>query len=489
MLNKAIKNTITYFWIALAVLILVSLAGGFIWAYGAFGLPPFDIYVIFIILFCAAAAAGFYPFAKLARKKRINEKIPFIYPLFILIITRIILLAVSKNIALNSDFYTMRNAALELCAGNLEGLKIQYFYCFPYLLPYVVLQSLLYKLFGSGLLAVQIFNIICTAAAAGLIYLIALKIIKGRVPAIFAALIYICLPSNALFTAVPMPEFVYTVFFLLAVYLFINIKSKIAEAPIYKAFLYALAAGTAVWAANLFKPFGIILVIAAVIYFLIGINKNNAKKTAVFIAVLPLTLLLLSSLQDFAAKKILGGESAKNSYSWSLFVGSNYAEKGVWNERDAIEYNRALSEYETLGGANSKMLERAKNRLKENGLINNIKLWVLKAGILHGADLAAVSYLEGMSPEAGAFTGFIIPAEIYYMLIIVLSCGLSLLRIFKKRKTPEGLFIIYLCLLGFTVLHMIAETQAKYHFALAPLFCILAVYEIVSLMGAAKPSC
>ena len=80
------------------------------------------------------------------------------------------------------DFKTMYDAACQLARGSREYLQTDYFYNWAYQTGFVAYEALMVRLFGEGLLPLQVLNAVWMAGTGCLVYGIARRFCRRQGP-------------------------------------------------------------------------------------------------------------------------------------------------------------------------------------------------------------------------------------------------------------------------------------------------------------------
>ena len=116
------------------------------------------------------------------------------------------------------DFKTMYDAACQLARGSREYLQTDYFYNWAYQTGFVAYEALVVRLFGEGLLPLQVLNAVWMAGTGCLVYGIARRFLP-ETGAMAASLLYALYPGPYFLSAVLTNQHIAVFFFYLGFWL------------------------------------------------------------------------------------------------------------------------------------------------------------------------------------------------------------------------------------------------------------------------------
>ena len=116
------------------------------------------------------------------------------------------------------DFKTMYDAACQLARGSREYLQTDYFYNWAYQTGFVAYEALVVRLFGEGLLPLQVLNAVWMAGTGCLVYGIARRFLP-ETGAMAASLLYALYPGPYFLAAVLTNQHIAVFFFYLGFWL------------------------------------------------------------------------------------------------------------------------------------------------------------------------------------------------------------------------------------------------------------------------------
>ena len=399
-------------------------------------------------------------------------------------------------IAPESDYQTYYDIATLLSQGNLikDGVgACDYISQFPHVIGYPYILSKIFKIFGVSVSVGLYFNLVVSLISIFLAYRIA-RLMCGKLGGMIALVLVAFWPSQILYINHIASEPVFTCMALfslwLAVYLFKSPfgKSKASACLFLYIFLgISLALGAAV------RPMSIILLIAIIISTFhvkikinedknsVGLIKRGMSKGWLRVLVILVSYLVCSQIISGAIAKAIDRElpDSSVSFGYNLLVGLNIEFKGAWNEQDSKLMNNKFLETDSATEAHRTARDEALKRFEGN-TIGIVNLAFQKYALLWERDDYA-SYLNistmekqnTITPEKKALiSGFVLWNNLYYLLTIFLSLLMGVSLWYKKKVGPEHILILFF--IGTAILHMILESQNRYHYNILPIFAILA---------------
>ena len=391
------------------------------------------------------------------------------------------------------DFERMYAAAQELSQGGRGYLNDLYYYKWAYQTGFVVYESLILKLFGTGQFPLQVMNALWMGGIGALVSKIA-HCLLPRKAAAGVSILYALYPAPYFLAAVLTNQHIAAFFLYLAVWLLVR-KERFALPA-------ALLAGVCIAVGNVMRPIGVILILALVCWRGIALLqrgwqdwKGEVLRLGGVLAGYVLVMSVASSLIVWTG---VNPEGLGNNLSmWKFAVGLNHESSGSWNQPDYQTYqldpvegvdptDRELVR-ERLEQANKAMAREVGNRLAE-GSAALAKLAVRKSGVMWG-DLEYMfwgfGHLDGQAKlgplTVDQYTQILARGDkgVYLAAFALALVGLAGLL---KRGTQgkAGLLLAFL-LCGYYAVHLIVEVQARYRYFLLPTVFLLAGYGLAAL--------
>lgn len=395
----------------------------------------------------------------------------------------------------SSDYQTYYQVADLLSKGTLSSSGYSgYIAEFPHVIGYPFVLSLLFRMTGPSLLAGLSINLLASLGCVYLTYRIA-RTLCGRLGGIVALFIAAFWPSQILYGTILASEPVFTCLLLLTIRLFIfffhyPVMLENREGAIF----LCITLGVLTALASAIRPLSQILLIAMLLCMLPFIVKfNNNEKMLngklirascqgwflaliVFFSFFICNQLISSSISNTIAYKLPGSGV---SYGYNLMVGVNIDANGAWNQQDADFFANEFAKTNSPDAAHKASVDVALNRISSNptGVLN---LAMEKFTLLWQNDDYAGTWTTLFLDQQGALTPerqniiaqFCNWNDYFYLLGVFFSAvfGFSLFK--QKHIGPEhGLILLFI---GTVILHMLLESQNRYHYFILPVLTILA---------------
>jgi uncharacterized membrane protein YhaH (DUF805 family) len=166
-------------------------------------------------------------------------------------------------------------------------------------------------------------------------------------------------------------------------------------------------------------------------------------------------------------------------------VGMNTEAKGTWNQQDADFFTNKFALTDSSQEAHKAGIDVALQRIKADpeGILY---LFPEKFSILWGNDGYAVMttfFLDQqgiLTRERQDIIGLFTKITNYFYLFSVFFLAVLGIQLFRRKDTgPEQALI--LLFIGTVILHLILETQNRYHYFILPIFMILTAMSIVEI--------
>ncbi len=387
----------------------------------------------------------------------------------------------------SSDYATYYGIADVLNRGAMMeegGWYREYISLFPHVLGYPAVLSLVFRVFGTGVRTAQIFNLLLQTVSCFFVWRIARRL-SGRISGLYALAFAAFFPSTILYSPIVASEPLFTCLLLSAVWLFIRLiqPERLRQAHPRRFLSGLILLGLILAFASFIRPMGIIFLIAAVITILTLREKDpddekNKKTAANRLTDRRWKLCLILAAAWFAGSSLFSAVTANTiqrepagasvSFGFNLMVGVKQESFGAWNAEDAAFLDVAMKETGSASDAQKACRDRAFERLK-TGLTGLPALTVAKFAILWGCDnygsFWTGNFLEEqgkMTPESRAFLDCMYDISDMFYLFVLLCAVCSLFS--RLRGKPDAGYAVILLLCGTIALHLIVETQNRYHY-------------------------
>lgn len=471
-MRKCLKNSI---WIIISILkcLLFELLLGTILLTVKF-YNKIDLATVILLLTNIICIVAFYKLIK-SEKIKITHKVLII--LLVGIILRILWL-ININTLPYSDFETLYTAAVNLTNGNNDAFTgVNYIARFPHLSYMIVYMAMIIKIFGEGLIAIKIGNLIFSVITMYLVYKISLEVFDSENLALVSLSISALFAPMVTYVGVLATENIAIPLYLASIYFFIlYVKEKISVNKL-------IICGICIGIGNLFRMVGVIMVVAYILYIFIFTNKNIVSKIKASLFIIVTFYLVL-----FAGSGLLKTLNITEVNLWkgtepkstNILKGTNIESFGRFNEEDATLPEKYNWDYEKVDAASKAII---KERLTTTP---PLRLGVFYAGKFVGqwvqGDMSGVSWSETGAEDIK----FVMSAnaKVVFQLVYVGLIILCLASLFnKKRIYGDDLLmnLFYMILCGYGISYLVTEMQGRYAYILCWLFIILATSGVEKL--------
>jgi 4-amino-4-deoxy-L-arabinose transferase and related glycosyltransferases of PMT family len=402
----------------------------------------------------------------------------------------------------SSDYQTYYQVAELLVKGGLSGSGYSgYIAEFPHVIGYSFVLSLLFRVTGPSVQAGLYLNLAASLLSVFLTYRIA-RSLFGRLAGMIALFLEAFWPSQILYGTILGSESVFTCMLLVCVWLFLYLyRYPLTLGNRESSLFLCVALGVAIALTNAVRPFGTILLIAAILCIVpcvIKFNKNEKMLNGRFsrasfqgwflTVVISISFIICSQLVSASISNAIAYKlpSSSVSFGYNLMDGVNIQAQGAWNQQDADYFAKAFASTNSAQAAQQASRDIAFERIKSDPL-GVLNLSVKKFTLLWGNDDYAKTWTVFFLGQQGNLTPErqnIIDQltrfnNVFYLFAVFFSAvfGFSLFR--QKNTQPvQGLILLFI---GTAVLHMFLETQNRYHYFVLPVFAILASMAIADI--------
>lgn len=405
-------------------------------------------------------------------------------------------------IAPSSDYQTYYQVAGLLSKGALGGSGYSgYIAEFPHVIGYPFILSLLFRITGPSVQAGLYLNLAASLISVFLTYRIA-RTLCGRLGGIIALLIAAFWPSQILYGAILASEPVFTCMLLVCVWLFIYLyRYPVSLGNREGAIFLCFILGAALALTNAVRPLSEILLVAVILSFIPFTRKfdknermlngrlSRASCQGWFIALMVSLSFFVcgqfisASISHTIAYKLPG---AGVSFGYNLMVGVNIDAKGAWNQQDADFFASEFAATNSAEAAHKASVDVALGRIGSDPL-GVLNLGMEKFTYLWGNDDYAATWTSLFLSQQGNLTPerqeiidrFSVWNDCFYMLALFFSAVFGLQQ-FKRKDTGPAQALVLL-FVGTAILHMILESQNRYHYFILPVFAILASMSVAEV--------
>lgn len=373
------------------------------------------------------------------------------------------------------DFKTMYDAACQMARGSREYLQGDYFYNWAYQTGFVAYEALVVRLFGEGLLPLQLCSALWMAGAGSLVYGIARRLLS-ETGAMAAALLYALYPAPYFLSAVLTNQHIALFFYLLGLWLLIR-RERLSLG-------FGALAGVCLAVGNVMRPLGTVVVLALVCWAAVRMLRWRGRGVLRMGAP-----LLAAGVAYFASGELfswlvqatgLNPEGLANHLPmWKFLLGFNLESGGAWNQADYNAYYLLPREQ-----APQAMEEAAGQRLTSLGPLGFLELFWKKSQTMWGSLeylYWGFGHLDGQAPVLGGLTlSQCLNALNYFdrgVFLLAALLALAAAARWLARGAGGGLrlpVLLAFLLCGYYGVHLLIEVQARYRYFLMPVIFLLA---------------
>ena len=405
-----------------------------------------------------------------------------------------------------SDYRTYYEIADLLARGTLqtEGPGYcDYIAMFPHVYGYPFALSLVFRIFGTSVKAALYFNVALSVLTVFISYRTA-RLAGGRLCGAVALLLTAFWPSQILYINMVASEYLFSCMLMFAMYLFVrSIKdyNSGAKHPAAGVLLHVfLGAWLALTAAV--RPMALLLVITIVICVcferlrlpvrltkdqpvsLVFLSKGWMRCLIVIAVYAGIGALISIGITNTVDRDLASGTT---SFGYNLLVGLNTESEGGWNQEDADYLYAALDETGSASEAHLACRDLAIQRLHDVKGILNLFFYKFQA-LWMNDDYGSTWNLLFMNQQ-GTLTeareNFLYAARsignIFYLLVVALA---AVEGIFLWKRGSGLAYPFMLMYLGTAAMHLLVESQNRYHFHALYMLAILAAFGVRDICGA-----
>jgi hypothetical protein len=363
-------------------------------------------------------------------------------------------------------------------------------------------------MFGSAIAQIKSFNLILSAFTVAGIFLLGKKLSSSMKIAVFAALVYAFWPADIMYKNLPTGEHVFAMLFPYACLFFLS-GIDLINSDLTKGGAYILLAGLVLGLLDLYKPVGIVLLIAFLIaIFLLRYSANdNLQKTPGIRGSLLRMALIIGLVIPYWAVKEIGylliqhealARTNKYGFASTLRVGLDPNLQGRYSrEIQAHIEDLMIEHHEDYPLVNKLLFQETVEIIRQHAASEYLKLLSTKFCWAWCSDRVFYSWATRKQIDSSS-TSFI-PSrfrvfantwiDAYYMFLLIFSVAGALYCAIWRRNDlalPIGLFIF-----GYSVLLLLSEVQPRYRsllFSSLPMFAAYGIYAASQLVSRPQPT-
>jgi 4-amino-4-deoxy-L-arabinose transferase-like glycosyltransferase len=360
-----------------------------------------------------------------------------------------------------------------------------YIALFPHVISYPAILAPIYAVFGAHVLVAQLLNVLLGSSSILLVYCVG-RLLHSRRCGFLSAAFYALWPSHIAYSVLVSTEIVFTFLMLVCVLLFGLIVTQTNASSRCRMFTFCLL-GSLLRIANAIRPFGLILIIAVTVYYVLFVNEPGALiRRTLLVCTVTLSYMAMGQVVNYGITAAIGQRPVTAPVGFNLYVGTNSDSGGTWNPDDARALRDLLSNPEnTAQSIQDKLLAMAIDRIRSHSLLQTARLlldkhramWLGDSDIVNyilaGADTQHPSYVNVREHKDSIRT--VMNTYYYVMLSLSMICGAIVLA----RQDTGYIILCFLVILGTVMVHVFVEVGGRYHYPMMPLLAIIAAYGIV----------
>ena len=403
-----------------------------------------------------------------------------------------------------SDYMDAVNAAIQFMPGPVRELETARF---PYWGFYRVTLTHLFRLFGSSIANIKIMNLLLSGCTAISMFLLGKIMTGSRKFGFLAATIYMADLADILYINLPTGEHIFTMLFPIVCIVFLAIFNH-PDRKTAGQVGFAILLGILIGLMDMYKPVGIILLIAMLITLALiewlpkKRNNESAKRrkqllTHGLLVVLILTAYFTTKEVGFSVVSYYAQVKAnRHGIGWTLRVGLNMKTNGRVSSSLAYEMGRLYAETnENYQLASSYLMEDALNQIRGQNIGTIFNFVREKFSFTWKSNQDFYNWASNTQMESGLMA---YDADRLALLVDPLNDAFLLFSLAFAfigavycaiQCTDKGSLTIGLFILGFALLLLAVEVQQRYRSILAssiPFFCTYGLYalsDVVSTIG------
>lgn len=396
-----------------------------------------------------------------------------------------------------SDYKTYYEIAEMMKNGTLqekgEGY-CNYIAMFPHIIGYCYILKNVFVLFGTSVWNGQMANVLFSVGTVFVVYRIGRKL-GGKLAGVIALTAAAFWPSQILYGNMLAAEYPFTFFLYLSLLLFLHLAMDYDAATrhaVWGVVLHILL-GCLIAVTSAIRPMALILLIAIILCLfpqnmkLPNIPHNSISVWVRFMGkgwlrccLILVSYFILSSVIttniEVTINKTL--PSLSESFGYNLLVGLNTESKGGWNEEDSKFLYANLDITGSPIQAQIASRDRAIERLTSDPKAI-FDLFINKYELLWGNDDYGVSWNLAFLKEQNQLTpereAVLTSAQEANHMVYMISILFSLMTlIYLLQRKASYVYVPILLFLGTAAMHLMVESQNRYHYHVLPVFMIVA---------------
>lgn len=479
----------------------MSLGKGQEYPYFPKGMLIVGLFLVWMLVqFMATLSAKLHLYEKFSVQKKWVRILEYIFVFLVLVAGLMVRLYVINWISVppKADYKTYFEIGQLLHEGTLQKAGkgyCDYIAMFPHVLGYSYILSKLFDIVGVNVQAGLYLNVAFSLATTFVMYKIGKKV-GGRIAGLVALVGCAFWPSQVMYINILSAEYSFTFFLYACVWLFLSLVMDygVDSKHSVRGFILHFVLGALVAVTAAIRPMALILLIAIILVLIPqrskmppGKNINDIPLTVralskgwIRIVLILIPYLIISTVittnEELVINRTLPSSSA--SFGYNLLVGLNAESEGGWNQEDKDLLYNTMEETGSATQAHITCRDLAFVRLTINpkGIFN---LFILKYELLWGNDdygaTTNITFLAEDNRLPEELENYLYSFRDWNDVVYVVFVFLSLIALIYMWK-QEGNWSILLVLLylGTVAMHLMVETQNRYHYFVIQVFIALA---------------
>ncbi len=437
----------------------------------------FDVSNIFLCSF--SLLAFLFIISILYRKKIIDKRIFYIVIFIYLLIGILLRIYFIENISfsLNSDFELYYNTASSIFNNTLINADNYYLSFNGYVYIFSSIISIFFKLFGESTSVVLYANLLFQLISIYFLYkIISLKFQKETASVL--SISFFLLPTIIFSNLMIATENFFIMLFLITVYYLYKIIDK-KDFKLVNILLF-IGLGFLMSLSNNIRPVITVFVIALIIYFILKMKK---VREILFLIITLFSYQICNMGFNEIIENNIGTEIRSGALGWSIYFGANSRSCGSWTAEDSAKVFEILAD-DAKG--NKDLIILSIERLKENGIKNNIYLFGCKYKTLWTDNFGTYPFVNGVINYETTSIDFSIyekPFEDISRIIVILLCvGTMVCLIYEQKNKKDYWLFIELFGLGYILSNLLVFLNGRYNIPLYPILIICCSYIVERLL-------
>ena len=375
---------------------------------------------------------------------------------------------------------------------------------FPYWGFYKLTLSQVFTLFGASFNTVEFLNIFLAGVTTTGLYLLAKKTSGSKKFALICTTIYALWPADAFYKNLPNGEHIFISLLPFACLIYVNAMERL-DKNLSLSLILSLLTGLLLGLMDLYRPVAIILLIAcAIALVLFKFIKNDYQKFFLLEKTFWGGIVMIACLMiGFQGTKMLGFAAIRqktgyapntSGYGWTLRIGLDVTEGGLWNR---VIYDRMIAIYEAYdenyAKVNAILLDETKMILVEQKP-QLFRFFLNKFDFTWKSDYDFFYWATVKQSDDGSLLAdpnnigsMIMPiTDAFHAFVLVFSTTGAIYCALNKKEPITSILALFI--IGFSVMLLLTEVQQRYRSVLFSTLPIFASYGIFGVTQVITPA-